>query len=609
MSGTTMKSTATAKPRFYSRRPPVRTALAYEACLIHILESIGTSSKPALTDQEKQKLHYFDLRPHRVSLKAYREKFGELLRLTLTANPALEAVKPRLQTELTGFLERYENLLLGITVGRASSKQVRWALCERFFIPWAALRTAFHLRHPQVEQAGENKHWFLPPVTGGKLGSCLMRILDRQVRHADETEEAFAHRLCGHSNADVKSEIAINLGRDLRRYRAGDGPPSIAKVRQIIGGCPNEPDLQAKLVLSAAIDRNVHKAVSAFGPEHALSLVKYFSLAFKHFSELLKSLTDELPTDDDKAWIALQSQTFTGNTPFEAEQFYPLTDPFLHALGRIISAKLAGADRRGRLTAIPAGPSAFGRGSFPKSTYHRLPVSVELAFQKRDFQAAVVASQAIYPSASAHSAEAARLADFFAKLGLDALKPELAGRGPIPTEPASEVFLNEARRLFQASHARSEGREKTEIGIRLLRFLLQPQRPKAKSDRPMARRLYRAANKFYRETNRHGSASCLYGCLLWLEGDKQRALAALLNAAEYGRASCGGEDWIWLLRFAPMLAEELSRKRDLNSLVKLADHEGVKYREPSPRTKKVMMEMQQREEVAMLKLNFRPFPS
>ena len=171
------------------------------------------------------------------------------------------------------------------------------------------------------------------------------------------------------------------------------------------------------------------------------------------------------------------------------------------------------------------------------------------------------------------------------------------------------MVLQEARRLYQAAHARAEGSEKIEIGIRLLRFLLQPQRPKSKSDHRLARRLYGAANKFYRQANRHGSAYCLYGCLLWLEGDKQRALAALLNAAEYGRASCGGEDWIWLLRFAPMLAEELSRKRDLNSLVKLADHEGVKYREPSPRTKKVMMEMQQREEVAMLKLNFRPFPS
>ncbi len=56
MSGTTMKSTATAKPRFYSRRPPVRTALAYEACLIHILESIGTSSKPALRVRLKKEI-------------------------------------------------------------------------------------------------------------------------------------------------------------------------------------------------------------------------------------------------------------------------------------------------------------------------------------------------------------------------------------------------------------------------------------------------------------------------------------------------------------------------------------------------------------------------
>jgi hypothetical protein len=168
--------------------------------------------------------------------------------------------------------------------------------------------------------------------------------------------------------------------------------------------------------------------------------------------------------------------------------------------------------------------------------------------------------------------------------------------------------LSEALRLLRLTYARSRGISKARIGIKLLRLLLRPQRPKLKAERPLAWKLWRVAEVFYRESNRHGSAAFLSGCLLWLEGNKRRALRVWHKAASYGRASCG-EDWIGLLRYAPILAEELSRKRDLNYFRKLAEHEGVTNGEPAPRTTRLLKELNQRSETNKLRMTFRPFPA
>ena len=556
--------------------------LAYEECLIHILDYIDCSCQVSegISDQEKQKLRQFDAHPDRLSLPAYQRILGKMVERKLTGNPIRKAARPLFMNELREFLERYEHLLLQVTVGHASPRQVRWTLCTRFFAPWAALRIAFHLRHSRTQPSEDSNLWFLPLMSHGKIGSCFMRILDHQVRRADETEDAFAHRLCGKQKAKDRNDVAINLGRDLRRYRAGDAPPSGAKITQILRGCPQIPTFHAKIVLTAAVDRILRGATDEFGADETLRIVKFFTLTFHHFRRLLQRLDTELPKADEEAWLYLQSQTFTGNTPFEAERFYPLMEPFLARLAQIISAELESAGRRDNLPRIPTQASDFKRGHFAKLQYQPLPISVERAMQNGDFAAAVVASQSVYPQSSSDPLEAARLARFFSKIGLGAFDTSVAGRGLIPPEFETAMILSEAFRLFRFAHAKSRGVPKTLIGVKLLRFLLQPQRPKLQNERPLARKLCRVADKFYRESNRHGSALFLRGCLLWLEGNKRHSLHTFRKAADCGRASCG-EDWIWLLRYAPVLAEELSRTYDLKYFKKIADREGVTYKQCS----------------------------
>jgi hypothetical protein len=578
--------------------------------LIRILDYIDSSCQVSggISDHEKQKFWQFDTHPDRLSLPAYQRILGKMVERKLADNPIPKVVRPLFMHELREFLERYEHLLLQVTVGHASPRQVRWALCTRFFAPWAALRIAFHLRHPDVQRSGGASFWFLPAMSRGKIGSCFMRILDRQVRRDDETEDDFAHRLCGKQKAKDRNEIAINLGRDLRRYRASEGTPSGSKITQILRGCPPNPNLRARIVLAAAIDRSLRDAIEEFGPDQAVNIVKFFTLAFHHFRRLIQRLGCELPKEDEGAWLYLQSRTFTGNTPFEAERFYSLTEPFLARLAQIISAELECPGGRGNLPRVPTKVSDFKRGHFAKLEHQPLPISVERAMQEADFAAAVAASQSIYPQSSSHPVEATRLAKFFSHIGLGAFDTNMAGKGLIPPEIEARAILGEAIRLFHLAYGKSRGIQKTLIGIKLLRFLLQPQRPKLKEEQPLARKLHRMAEKFYNESNRHGSALFLRGCLLWLEGKRRQALHTFRKAADCGRASCG-EDWIWLLRYAPILAEELSRRYDLKYFKKIAEREGVTHKQSAPRTSQLMQEWKQRSDMNNFKVTFKPFPA
>jgi hypothetical protein len=606
----TMKHLMEGKAKARPRRSAVGAAPAYEECLIQILDSIDVNDKTSegRLHSEKQKLKHFDSQPHRLSLPAYRRLIVNLVDRNLNAHLALQAAQPLLKEELRAFLERYEHLMMALRVGYANSRQVRWVLCTRFFVPWAALRIAFHLRHRQSQPCGAEYFWFLPPVKQDKIGSCFMQILDRRVRNERETEEALAHRLCGKQEANSQSDVAINLCRDLRRYRAGEGTPSGAKITQILHSVPPVTDLHTSMVLARAIDYNVQEAIKQFGHNQALKLVRFFTLTFHHFRLLLQRLATDLPSEDKGAWLYLQSRTFTGNTPFEAERFYPLTEPYLHELAKKISAELESVKRTGRLSRVPAKESDFKQGAFAKLDYKPLPIQVESAMQKVDFAAAVAASRSLFPHESSRAAEAVRLADFFSCIGLAAFDTGKPGTGLIPSEAEGAQVLREAIRLLQLAYARSRSTIKAKIGIKLLRLLLRPQRPKLKAERRLARKLFQLAEEFYRKSNRCGSARFLQGCLLWLEGKKRRALGELRKAAACGRASCG-EDWIALLGYAPILAEELSQKHDLNYFRKIAEHEGVTNGEPSPRTARLLRELNRYVELNKIKVTFRPFPA
>jgi len=168
-------------------------------------------------------------------------------------------------------------------------------------------------------------------------------------------------------------------------------------------------------------------------------------------------------------------------------------------------------------------------------------------------------------------------------------------------------LLDEAARLLGVAHKHAKGVQKTRYGIELLRFLLQPHRPKAKAERPLAWRLYRVAAEFYQASGRNGSSEFLHGCLLWLEGNEEQAMRAFSKAAKFGRASCG-EDWIWLLRFAPILARKVS-KRALDRFLKVSELEGVLHGESSPKANLFAKELRQHTEVSDFQIPFKPFPT
>jgi hypothetical protein len=379
------------------------------------------------------------------------------------------------------------------------------------------------------------------------------------------------------------------------------------RLQLIAKCCPRTPAMLAMMVLARAIDRNVQDAIKTFGPTETLKLVTFFRLSFDHFRQLLHRLSAELPSDDERAWQFLGCQSFTGNTPFEADRYYPLAEIYPYSLAQKISAELQNAKKNGRLAYVPTSRSDFGKGTFAFPEWEPLPDNIHEAVRKADYPAAIKASQSVLTSRSENPAQAARIADYFSHSALMAYDPVTARCALVPPESEVPHVLAEAARLFSLAYEQAEGVQKARCGINYLRFLLTPQRPKARAERGLARRLYRVADTFYRRSGRAGSSMYLLGCLKWLEGDGKRAVRAFLRAAKCGRASCDEYDWIWLLRYAPLVARKNS-KSALNKFLKLSELEGVLYREPSPRTNLLEKELRHHTNAAEFEITVKPFP-
>jgi len=184
---------------------------------------------------------------------------------------------------------------------------------------------------------------------------------------------------------------------------------------------------------------------------------------------------------------------------------------------------------------------------------------------------------------------------------------DINGKGLIHTDADAELVLREALRLLSLAHAKSRGNAKKSAAVYLLRFLVEPHRPKTREDHVLALELCRVVAQHFKAVNREGSATFLQSILLWLDGDEKRALRLMRRAAEFGRSSCS-EDWIWLLRYAPILAEKLARKHDQNYFIKLANHEGVTHAESAPKTIRLLAELKQHDTAAKFRVTFKPFP-
>jgi len=608
-----MRPRATYRKRSAQKNGGPARVPTYEECLTHILDSTGYSNsidKPErVPATDKRKFRQIERHPERLRLQAYQRIIGKLrdqhsLDLQILGKPQAEV----LEVELREFLKRYEHLLPQLTIGRAEARQVRWTLSARFFVPWLALRIAFHLRQRQHSEAKEDEHWFLPPASRGKVGSCFMLVVDRNIRKSGESREAMTKRLCDGQKVGDHLDAAKSLGRDFRHYRKGDCTPLDARLDLIHNGSPQTPELLAMMVLARAIDRNVQDAIKTFGSERAFDLVKYFRLSYDHFRRLLDRLGAELPKDNEQAWLFLQSQTFTGNTPFEADRYYPLTEPYLNGLAKKISVELQNSDKNGRLAYVPTAPSDLGKGEFDQIA-SPLPKDIHEAVRKGDFSTVVTASESTFPSKSRDAKEAVRIAKFFSCLALSAYDAVNA-HGPLtPSQSDAPKVLKEAARLFRLAYDQTKGVQKARYAIEYLRFLLTLHRPKAKTELPLARKLCLVAANFYRKSGGEGSSMFLRGCLFWLEGNEKRAMRVFLDAAKCGRASFHEYDWIRLLEYAPELADRTSNRRGLKRFLKLAELEGVLYREPAPRTNLIEKELRQHANARNFQNNFKPFPA
>lgn len=592
-------------------RPCLRARVpSFEQCLTHILSCLEcfTGVPVTISPKLKQRFKEVELHPERLTLPAYRRILRKLLDRQQRGTKYLREDQVKiLDLELRTFLFRFEQLMLGLTVANASARQVRWSLCARYFVPWLALRIAFHLRQRSPADAEHTDDWFLPPIKGGRIGSCFWQLIDREVRKPRESDAELAQRLKATAVAGDRLDIINSVLRGFRHYWSGDNAASDSTLELILKATPELPNLHAKLILARAIDRNVHAALRSFGKTHALRLVRFFHLSFNHFRHLLCQLAAELPKDDEGAWLYLQSPTFTGNSPFEAERYHPLTDKFMHELARRISDELGCSARGGRLASVPTGKRAFLKGRF-SALGHGLPADIQMALGRGDFEAAIAVSHSLYPEESQNALEAARIGSLFSRCALFAYEPDTHAGGLTPPKATAPAVLRESSRLFSLACMGSNGEQRTLIEIDFLRFLLEPHRPKQKQERPLARRLCRVAANHYRKAGRAGSAAFLGGLLLWLEGSKKPALRKFAEARQCGRASCG-EDWIRLLRLAPLLAESLRARRETNAFAKLSERDGVSTGEPSPKTRMLAEEKMQRVSRNKFQIAFTPFPT
>lgn len=585
---------------------PCRGFPSFEECLTHILDDLehsNTSEKPRrLSAKKKQQFREIDIHPGRMSLATYGQTVRDLLDQKLQGTlQVLKGAQGRaLQEELRRCFANYEHLLLQMTTGCADYRQALWSLCSRYFIPWAALRTAFWLRHCRRVDL-----WFVPTVTkGGKITSCFMQVIDSHVREDGETDGALAKRLC--RDLPHGGELADSLRRDFQRYRSSEATASDNTLNMTFEGVPRTSDLCGQAVLARAIDRVVQDGIRFFGPKPMQDLVNFHELSFHHFRQLLKCLEPELPKDDTGAWQLLQSQTLSGNTPFEVERYWPLTHPYLSELAGKISSELERAGRNGCLPEVPTTRAAFGKGRFESLGEAPLPLEIERALQMRDFPSVIELSQSSFAPETQNTVGAEKLARILSTLGLAAVDPANAGGEPILPETDVVPILGEAARLFHLAYVRSSGSQKTLRGVRLLRFLLMPHRPKARGEHDLARALLGAVDRSCRKMNRAGSANFLGGLLRWLEGDDKGSMEMFLKAVRCGRASCG-EDWIPLLRIAPTLAKRVS-KRALNHFRKVSELEGVLHSEPSPKTKRLMNEWRRNVREMEYRGAIKPFP-
>ena len=578
---------------------------SFEEVFADIVDAVDFSRDNTKTQQisPKRKQHYkeFDLHPDRLVMAGYEDATQKLTeQLMLSVNNFPKTLAQLFRGELKELLLRYENLLRTITMGRARPDQTKWILCVRFFLPWAALRLAFHNRRHPVTISNKAASWFLPYVERGKISSCFMQVVDGCVRNQSESQSALAVRLCKLSGRGDPKEFGVELSR----YRNRRALPPDTAINRILDGCDGDDQLGAKLILARAIDRCIGDACRRFKLKQTIALVKYYRLMFDHCQQLMQTLQPDLAGKDDvEAWLLLQSMTFTGNTTFDNERVHPLTDLYMVKLGSLISSELG----QGNIATCPSMRTEMRRAQFKPLLFQPLPTDIHEAVRSGKYLAAIELSRRMFPSGSSESDLAAHVGQFFG--GVAMLVYELPSLvNPLkPRHADAPRVMAEALRLQELAYETSTGMQRLQHATSLLRFLLEPQRPKTRMERLLAWKLLRIVAKHYRSVGRHGSAHYLLGCLRWLEGEENEAVKFFRLAVDCGRASCG-EDWIWLLRSAPSLAKSTGSKQARKLFLRLSNHEGVLHKQSARKTGIISRELKLQDEAHEFEMRLQSFP-
>lgn len=597
-----------------TRRPGVNRVPFFEECLTFVMDNLSHSrdglKASTLSAKQKQRFRQMEWKSNALDLDEYRNILRRIL------GPGLHDMTPEsgahvalLHGELREFFKRYEILSWQVAPGEATHQQVLWAMSHRFLLPWLALRIAFRLRDDSDVGATVDDCWFIP-LRGGKLSSCVMKVIDRFVRKKGESNIDLAQRLYHHDNFSTEKQKAhgLILEGHLRKYSELKTTPSDGTIKVVVEASPSILHLRLMLVLARFIDRCLRAASKVFHKEPLLELLDYFVVCLVHFRSVLKLVRLEHPAaEPDKVWDYLHSWTYTGNTPGQQERFCPLMDRYMNELQRKINAELQQASHRGELCHMPRDMKELDAGQwcFPKLI--PIPVEIENAPIRETVSNAVAASRRAFRG-RINIAQAVRARWIFTFMGMETFTALARGYQGHCTVGDATIALDEAKRLFQLTHDKVPAGRKSDDVLAFLEFLIEPCRPKLHEERKLARALFSVVRKSFRKENRLGAVEYLDGCLHALEGNDQGARRAFSRAKNLGRESCG-HYWMDLLRVGLMTAEKVGSTREKANFIKLLKLYGVFSNDAAPRTNELKAQMQEDSFRRNWSAGFKPFPT
>jgi hypothetical protein len=599
------------KPRphlkHHPQQPVANLVPPFEEFVAFVMDNLGHSSdaleSSKLSPKQKQRFKQMEWKADALDLDEYRE----ILRQVLA--PGLHDLKAEskryvdeLYEELRMFFKRYEILSWQVVPGAATRPQVLWALSGRFFVPWLALRIAYCLR----DVLDIKDCWFIPRC-GNALNSCVMKVIDRFVRHKDEPNTKLARRLYDHFPKQKRDAHATAFEGDLSKYSKFKSTPSDATIELIIEGNTAVPHLRLKLVLARFMDNCVRHAIKRFDRGRILEIVNFFHRCFFHFRSVVKQVCQEIPeAERNNVWLWLSSPTFMGNTPGEQDRFLPLMDEFANELSRKVNEELRRTIRERKSCRLPNNMTGMNTKCWVISRHVSIPEEIEGAPFHATVKSAVEASRCTFHGrADLKAAERARRR--FEALGLGTFVIKSEGHNGLCGEDDAALADIECKRLFQLIYKRTSVRRRPDVALNYLVYLINPYRPKADEDRAMAQELFAIVGKHLRHDYLRGAANYLEGCLCLLENRPKRALDAFVAARRLGHESCG-QFWIELLRRGLITAKRLGSKREEKNFAKYARLFGVFSYDPTPRTNELKALMKEDDYRKVWISSFKPFP-